>query len=220
VEATHKHSHSFVPAMGLDWLTPLYDPCIRLLLREDEVKQQLVDQARIQPGMTVVDLGCGTGTLALMVKRSHPTARVIGIDVDPKILDIARGKLADAKVEVELRQGRIEEVGLQPGSLDRVLSTLVLHHLTADEKLGALRAARAALRPGGELHVADFGPPSNALMWLLSLPIRLFDGEDRVLPNLTGRLPEIIRAAGFSDVRERGSRMTGFGTLVYWSAVA
>src|SRR5690606_32071520 len=93
VEATHKHSHSFVPAMGLDWLTPLYDPCIRLLLREDEVKQQLVDQARIQPGMTVVDLGCGTGTLALMVKRSHPTARVIGIDVDPKILDIARGKL-------------------------------------------------------------------------------------------------------------------------------
>ncbi|MEW6270022.1 MAG: class I SAM-dependent methyltransferase [Thermodesulfobacteriota bacterium] len=220
MEATHKHSHSFVPAMGLDWLTPLYDPFVRTLLREEEVKQQLVDQASIQPGMTVVDLGCGTGTLALLVKRSHPAARVIGVDVDPRILEIARGKIAAAGVEVELRQGTIEEAGLAPGSVDRVLTSLVLHHLTPDEKLGALRAARTALRAGGELHVADFGPPHNVLMWLLSLPVRLLDGNDRVLANLTGRLPDIVRQAGFGDVRQRAERITPFGTLVYWSARA
>src|SRR5262245_2499174 len=74
---------SFVPALGFDWLTPLYDPLIRLALREEAVKQRLVDQARIAPGMQVLDLGCGTGTLALLIKRSHPTARVVGLDVDP-----------------------------------------------------------------------------------------------------------------------------------------
>lgn len=216
----HSHRHSFVPALGFDWLTPLYDPLIRFAMREDEVKQRLVDQARIQPGMTVLDLGCGTGTLALLVKRSHPTARVVGLDVDPKVLEIARRKLAGANADVELREGRIEEADLEPGSLDRVLTTLVLHHMTTEEKLAALGAARRALRPGGELHVADFGPPGSALMWLLSLPVRLFDGSNRTTPNFAGKLPEIIAQAGFRDVMERGSAATPFGTLVFWSAMA
>lgn len=216
---THRsHAHAFVPALGFDVLTPLYDPLIRLTLREHQVKQQLVEQASIAPGMTVVDLGCGTGTLALLVKQTVPSARVIGVDVDPKILDIARAKIAAAGVAIELRRGVLAEVALEPGSVDRVLTSLVLHHLTTDEKLSALRAARAALRPDGALHVVDFGPPQGWLMALVSAPFRFFDGHDRTNDNFAGRLPEVMRQAGFADVREHGHRMTPFGSLLYWSA--
>jgi ubiquinone/menaquinone biosynthesis C-methylase UbiE len=213
-------SRSFVPALAFDWLTPLYDPLIRLTLQKDQVKQQLVEQAQLAPGMTVVDLGCGTGTLAMLIKRTQPTARVIGVDVDPKILDIARAKIAAAGLDVELRRGVLAEAGLEPRSVDRVVTTLVLHHLTTDEKIAALRAAKAALRPGGELHVADFGPPHNWLMALVSAPFRFFDGHARTNDNFSGQMPDVIRRAGFADVRERAQRMTPFGSLVYWSARA
>lgn len=213
------HHHGFLPALGHDLLTPLYDTVIRVALNERAVKQQLIDQARIAPGMTVVDLGCGTGTLAIMVKQAHPDARVIGVDVDAKILDIARAKVAAAGVDVELRHGAVQDVGLAAHSVDRVLTSLVLHHLTAEEKLSALRTLHATLKPGGELHVLDFGPPHNALMSLVSGPIRLFDGHARTDDNFSGRLPRIVADAGFREVAERGHRMSPFGTLTYWSAV-
>lgn len=219
MEASHKpQPHTFVPALGFDWLTPLYDPLIRFTLQDEQVKQQLVEQARLAPGMTVVDLGCGTGTLALLIKRAQPTTRVIGVDIDAKILGIARAKIAAAGVEVELRRGVLPEVGLEPGSVDRVLTTLVLHHLTSDEKVAALRAAHTALRADGELHVADFGPPHNVLMSLVSAPFRYFDGHARTNDNFSGQMPDVIRRAGFADVAERAHRMTPFGSLLYWSA--
>ena len=120
------HRHGFVPAMGYDLLTPLYDTMVALTLNERAVKQQLIDQARLAPGMTVVDLGCGTGTLAVMLKQSAPQARVIGVDVDSKILGIARTKIEKAGVEVELRQGLVQEVGLAPASIDRSGSGITL----------------------------------------------------------------------------------------------
>lgn len=214
------HAHGFVPALGYDLLTPLYDTVIQLTMREREFKQALVEQARIAPGMTVVDLGCGTGTLVLLVKQLQPAANVIGVDVDAKILDIARAKIERAGVAVELRQGLIQDVGLEPGSVDRVLTSLVLHHLTHEEKVAALRAVRTALRPGGELHVADFGPSHNLLMSILSLPFRFFDGHARTADNFEGRMVDVMREAGFKDVTDRAARATAFGSLHFWSAVA
>lgn len=216
----HKHAHGFVPALGYDVLTPLYDTLIQLTLREREVKQALVAQAAIPPGGTVVDLGCGTGTLALLIQSARPDVRVIGVDVDPKVLDIARGKIARAGATIELRQGTLQEAGLDPGSVDRVLSSLVLHHLTREEKVASLGAAHAALRADGELHVLDFGPPHNFLMSLVSAPFRFFDGHSRTDDNFSGRMPEVMQLAGFRDVTERGARMTAFGSLVFWSAAA
>jgi len=215
---TATRDRSFVPALGLRSLTRFYDPLISLALREGPIKQRLIDQARIAPGMDVLDLGCGTGTLALMIKRSHPAAHVHGIDVDPEILDIARQKLALAGVDVELHPGSAADPPFAAGSFDRVLSTLVLHHLTTPEKLRTLDGVRRLLRPGGELHVADFGRPHNALMWIVSRGIRWLDGSDRTEANLTGRLPELVRQAGFVDVRDEGETMTPFGTLTFLRA--
>jgi len=192
-QSPSEESQDFVPALGVGWLTRFYDPLINLTLRETGVKRCLIDQARITPGLDVLDLGCGTGTLALMIKRSCPEARVRGLDVDPQILAIAREKIASAGVEIDLHQGSAAIPPLAPASFDRVLTSLVLHHLKTADKERALAGTRRLLRPGGELHVADFGQPQNALMWLLSQAVRWLDGSGRTEDNLTGRLPALIR---------------------------
>lgn len=214
-----QRSHSFVPALGFDWLTPLYDPLL-WLLGEVRAKRRLLEKARIAPGMSVLDFGCGTGTLAVLAKQLCPGARVVGVDVDARILERARSKAAQAGVEIDFRHGPVDEVGLAAGSCDRIVTSLVLHHLTAAEKQRALRSLRGLLRPGGELHVADFGPPASPLMWLASRLVRTLDGAERIDDNLSGRLPGMIATAGFADVTEVDRMATPFGTLVYLRASA
>jgi len=211
-------AQAYVPALGFDLLTPLYDPILRFLLREHELKQRLVDQAAIRPGDTVLDVGCGTGTLAILVKRSTPQARVVGLDGDPKVLAIAREKIARAGLDVELVEGMAYAPPLPPASFDRVLSTLVLHHLTREEKRATLAGIRTLLRPGGDLHVADFGPPEGFYARAVSSLFRHFDGAERTVDNLEGRLPLLVAEAGFGEVRKTGHAATPFGTLVYLSA--
>jgi len=208
-------SSTFVPALGLHALTPLYDPLVRLTLREDALKRRLVERAAVWPGMRVLDLGCGTGTLLHLLAESCPAARLIGVDVDPAILEIAQQKLETAGVDAELRCGRLDEVGIPEASLDRVVTSLVLHHLTTDEKKQTLRTIRRLLRPGGELHIADFGPPHNLLMRAVAFGVRWFDGTERVAANLDGRLPGLLVAAGLADVDASEPLATPFGSLVY-----
>ncbi len=211
--------HGFVPALGLRVLTPLYDRLISFTLQEIALKRRLIEQARLAPKMRVVDLGCGTGTLALLLAREGPDLNVTGVDVDPDVLAIARRKAADAGVAIEWILGRTEEAPIAPGSVDRVFSTLMLHHLAADEKHRALSDARRWLAPGGELHVADFGPPQDPLMWTTSWIVRLADGAGRVRDQLEGHLPEQICAAGFASVQRTHRARTVFGTLDFLRAV-
>ena len=212
--ATHRH---FVPALGSAWLTPFYD-LVSWLLGEQAIKRDLVRQASIAADADVLDLGCGTGTLALIVKDAQPRARVTGLDIDPEILAIARGKIDAAGAQIQLVQGSATDPPLPPASFDRVLSTLMLHHLTTPQKREALAAVRRLLRPGGELHIADWGKPQNALMQVASLSFRWFDGAETTGANLRGELPALIAEAGFSDVRETEHRMTPLGTLSYLRA--
>ncbi len=205
---------SFVPALGHAALTPLYAalsgmtrPTLRRFLR----------RTGIEPDMTVLDLGCGTGTLALLIKQAYPTTRVIGLDVDPAVLEVAREVLARAQVDAELHQGTIETAEFPPGSFDRILTTFVLHHLTTEEKRSMLAACQRLLRPGGQLHVADLGPPSTALMKLVSLPLRALGGE-RVAANVSGAIPTLMRAAGFTEVSQVSASGSVLGTMTHWSA--
>jgi trans-aconitate methyltransferase len=86
----------YIPALGVDWLTPLYDPLLRWVMREEQFKRYLIRQAQIGPGQHVLDLGCGTATLTLLIKQTHPEAVVIGLDGDPKVLEIGRTKARQA----------------------------------------------------------------------------------------------------------------------------
>jgi SAM-dependent methyltransferase len=210
-------SQKYVPAMGHAGLERLYDPLVRLTLRERLFKGRLVDQMRIQPEQRVLDIGCGTGTLALMIKQRNPQAHVFGIDGDASVLAIARRKFAQAGLDITLEQAMSFALPFEPDSFDRVASSLMLHHLTRENKLRTLREAARILKPGAELHVADFGKPANGFLRAISLPALL--GEpSMVRDNLQGLLPELIAAAGFMDVHETARFNTLFGSISLFQA--
>lgn len=215
---TRSSKRRYLPALGYDWLTGLYDPLVRLTLPEITIKEQLIEQARIEPEHTVVDIGCGTGTLLILVRSKLPLRAVVGLDGDAKILGIAAGKLRRSGTEVGLIQGLSFDLPFADGTFDRALSSLTLHHLTRLEKLETLSEVFRILRPGGELHVADWGRPHNPLMRILSTLERIGDGLERTADNVAGRLPEFFGRVGFDDACEVDRFATVFGTLTLYQA--
>jgi SAM-dependent methyltransferase len=132
---------SYLPAAGHDWLLPFYDPLLKLL-GEKRVKGELIDQAGIRAGHRVLDIGCGTGTLAILVKRRHPEAEVVGLDPDPKALARARRKAEAAGTGIRFDEGFANKLPYPDASLDRVFSSLMFHHLEREAKLAMLRELR------------------------------------------------------------------------------
>ena len=205
----------YVPALGLRSLTRFYDPVIAATTRERTFKARLLDQLGPGAGQRILDLACGTGTLARAIAEREPEAEVVGVDGDAEMLARARAKAPN----VHFDEAMAQELPYDDASFDAVVTSLFLHHLTRDSKLAALAEVARVLRPGGELHVADWGPPSDPLMALAFTGIRLLDGFEPTRDNARGELPAIIESAGLTDARERGCLRTMFGTLAFYSAL-
>jgi len=207
------------PALRFNWLTPFYDLVVGTSTRERSFKRALIRQAGIEAGHQVLDLGSGTGTLAIWVKQNEPLATVRGVDGDRAIISIARGKAWKANVAVQFDQALSCSLPYPSLHFDRVLSSLFFHHLTLDNKQCTARELFRVLRPGAELHVADWGYPTNALMRGLFLSVQLLDGFKNTQDNVSGKLIELFRQVGFSKVAERQTFSTIYGTLSLYSAV-
>jgi len=206
---------AYIPAFGHSFLTPFYDFMMKWAARESTFKPKLVEQARIEKGQRVLDIGCGTATLTVLIKKTQSEVEVIGVDADPKVLEIARSKVLKAAVDIALDQGMVYELPYPDASFDRVVSSMVFHHLTREYKLHTLKEVFRVLRPEGELHIADLGKPQNAIMHLISLVIgRLEKTSD----NVKGLLPEMLYDTGFDKVEETAKYMTIFGTVTLYKA--
>jgi SAM-dependent methyltransferase len=209
----------YVPALGFQWLTPAYDVVVRTTTRERTFKTALIEQADIGPDQEVLDLACGTGTLAIWIKQRHLQANVRGIDGDPNILAIASRKAKEANVPIGFDRGLSFSLPYPDASFDRVLSSLFFHHLCWRDKQRTAQELYRVMRPGGQLHVADWGRASGALMRAAFFAIQLLDGFENTQGNVEGRLVELFREAGFSDVSEQRTFATVFGTLSLYHAV-
>ncbi len=210
-----KNRHKYIPAMGFDWLTPLYDIIMPPVMRESTIKPRLVEQMKVKKGHRILDLGCGTATLTIMIKKAQPEAEMIGLDIDPKILAFARSKVGREGLDITFELAVATDLPYLNGSFDRVVSSMVFHHLNREDKTLALKEIFRVLRPGGELHIADFGKPHNALMYLISQFARHFE---EISDNIKGLLPEMFRNVGFADVEETAQYMTINGTLSLYRA--
>jgi ubiquinone/menaquinone biosynthesis C-methylase UbiE len=208
----------YLPALRFSALTRIYDPVVALTSRERRFKELLVEQAAPAPGQRILDLGCGTGTLAIQVKRREPGAEVVGLDADPAMLSQAREKAERAGVELTLTEGFSNELPFEEGSFDRVLSTLFFHHLDPEPKRQTAREIARVLSKGGELHVADWGKPSDPVMAAAILGIRLLDGFDNTADNVHGDLPRIFEDAGLEDAKQTDRLRTPLGTLALYRA--
>jgi SAM-dependent methyltransferase len=187
-------------------------------MREREFKRRLVEQMRIEAGQRVLDVGCGTGTLALLIKRDHPGSEVVGLDPDSQILAIARYKAERSGAQVRFEVGYADRLPYPDISFDRVTSSLVFHHLSHELKIRALQEAFRVLRSAGELHVADFGRPTSTLMRVALVPVRLVDGLGTRRDNVAGRLPAFMSEAGFREVAETARFQTPFGPVCIYRA--
>lgn len=209
---------TYLPALRFRALNRLFDPLLRVAMPEERLKRRLVDQASPASTSRILDVGCGTGTLAILLKQAAPGAEVVGLDADPEILEIAREKCERAGAEVRFVHGFSTSLPFDDGSVDRVLSSLFFHHLAGEAKRDTAAEIARVLRPGGELHVADIGRPSDPLMHALVMQVRVFDGFEQTRDNVHGTLPEIFAGAGLDEVTEGERFRTAVGTVALYRA--
>lgn len=203
-----RRSRDFIPALSFHALTRFYDPLIRWAMREDLLKGTLLDHARIAAGMRVLDVGCGTGTLTVMAKRAHPTATVVGLDPDGRALTVAREKAAG--LDIDWQQATAQAIPYADHAFDRVLASLMLHHLDRPAKRAALREMHRVLSVDGRLVVLDFTAPDTTWARLVGRVLGHLEHAD---DNIAGLLPSLIQDAGFPMPREVARFATVFGQV-------
>lgn len=210
---------TFTPAMGRFAPTRFYDPVIALT-RERLWRGLLAMHVAPRPEDVIVDVGCGTGSLALLLNRVEPRARIIGVDPDRDVLTMARGKAGAVGVAPEWRAGMghaLTEV-LGAGVASTVVSSLVLHQCPVATKQAILASMFAVLQPGGKLVIADFGLQRTRLMRLAFRIVQLADGKQDTQPNADGVLPRLMSETGFRDVRETEVVPTISGSISIYTA--
>ena len=186
-------NEDYIPALSYRFLTPFYDFIQKYIVRDIRYKSLLIAQAKIQPGHHVLDLGCGTGTLAIMAKQVQPEADVVGLDADPDMLKVAKYKSAQLNVPVKFDVGFTNKLPYPDESFDRVLSSIMIHHLKTPDKWQTAREVYRILKPGGQLHIIDFGKP---VTWYGKLLGPLLHKFEEANDNIDGKLPEIFGAPG------------------------
>jgi ubiquinone/menaquinone biosynthesis C-methylase UbiE len=210
----HLHQrHDYLPGAQYDALLPAYDLLSRVLGIAG-VHQTLIEQADLADGHRVLEIGSGTGNLTLRTKRSHPGVDVIGVDPDPLALSRAQRKL-NGESGIRFDHGYAQKLPYADGEFDRVLSSLMLHHLDSDATAAALAEVFRVLRPGGRLHLVDIDADATEHDGPLG---RFLARRRHAAAHFDDPIPQLLGAAGFDYTEVSSRRQRIIGRLVFFSA--
>lgn len=189
----------YIRALNFRWLTPFFDLLVEGPLSVLKIRRDLVAQAGVLNGLKVLDVGCGTGTLAVMVKKANPKAEVVGLDGDPQILQIARAKAGTHQLSLRFDRGMSFALPYPDESFDVVLFSFMLHHLSREDKQRTAHEAYRVLRPNGRLIGADLTEARSFVGRSMRPFVRHIE---RMEDNVFGFLPVMFETAGFKDYAE------------------
>ena len=213
-----KAERPYLPAAGRDLFLPFYD-LVTKVIGGDKARRELLNQAHLRPNDRVLDIGCGTGTLAISLKQAYPGVQMVGLDPDPKALNRARRKASRACVDVRFDQGFADSLGYPSNSFDAVFSSFMFHHLETDVKQKTLSEVRRVLKPSGRLYFLDFEVQESASghdHW------QLFHSHKRLKDNSESRILTLLTQAGLADAKKVATRRAIFGlaSVGYYEALA
>ena len=227
--ASNKNAHDYLPAAGRDAFLPFYD-LFTAALGASRVHRGLIDQAQLAAGQQVLEIGCGTGNLSLRAKRAQPGIQLIGSDPDPLALARAQRK-ARGLDGVRFERAYAQRLPYPDATFDRVLSSLMLHHLDQDTKAAAVAEVQRVLRPGGSLHLVDFtqqaveqehggghGHRSRGMHNVHGLLSRRTRKSSHLTENSADDIRQMLNAAGFDDVKVSSRRHSVMGQITYYEA--
>ncbi|MHB8243275.1 MAG: class I SAM-dependent methyltransferase [Solirubrobacteraceae bacterium] len=204
----------YIPAAGRAWLTALYDPAMALTMRERAFRGAALSAVLVHPSpRLVLDVGCGTGTLAVQLADADAQLEVVGVDCDEKVLSRARSKAAGLDGRVRFERAAASELPVATGSVDVVIASLLLHHLLPNVKLLVLQEARRVLTPTGRLVIVDWGRPRDPVVRASFYLLQMLDGFPNTRDHAAGRLPSLIEDAGFDSVKVMRRWRTVWGSL-------
>jgi ubiquinone/menaquinone biosynthesis C-methylase UbiE len=209
--------HDYLPAFGKDALLPCYDLLTRAL-GMGKAYDALVTQAGLADGLRVLEIGCGTGNVTVRAKRAAPGSELVGTDPDPLALGRAQRK-ARKLSGIHFQRAYAQALPFGDGEFDRVLSSMMLHHLDEDVKAAAAAEIYRVLRPGGEFHIVDIGGNVNVHHGLAA---RWMKDNPHAAGNFGDAIPQLLRSVGFecAEVGSRRNRLIGQLTFYHATRLA
>ncbi|SNZ01323.1 class I SAM-dependent methyltransferase [Flagellimonas pacifica] len=209
---------NFIPALGYNWLTGLYDLAIKITMPETKFRNTLLDHLNPKDDERILEFGFGTGQNLVLAKERNSHTDFIGLDIDPKVKHIAAKKFRkhDIAIRLDLYDGSL--FPYEAKTFDKVFSSLVFHQLDRETKISCLNEIYRVLKPNGTLIIGDWGKPKSKLMRVQFYVVQILDGFQTTADNVNGLIPDYMIKAGFKNVKEPGSVNTKIGSYCYYLA--
>lgn len=198
-------------------LVGLFDALLVAAAREASFRAALSRLANAGEQDRLLDLGCGTGSLALLLKTLHPEAEVFAVGEDPETLEFAREKAEVKRLRIDFHQAAIASLPFGEGEFDVIVSGLALYPRPPQSRESALKEAFRVLRPGGVFLLAGWEKPPT-FGNLKSFWGHFIEEFKSLSSNFRGRLPALASHAGFDGFTEVLREPTAHGTLSFHRA--